>query len=339
MPASTHPLQKKPFINIFGSVPLLSINENDDLLYKPINSMHGKIDLNLFTVLLAIYNQGSITAAAKSLYLSQPAISHALGRLRESLNDELFVRHGRSVVPTPYCQKIIASVEGAVNTLEHAASGEVSFDIAHTKRQLNLGLRDILESIFFPTLIPELLITTPNLTVASRQVTWPELAPSLTSKEVDIVVDVLVPTSNDIRSQLLCHESFCVVCAPDNIYLKTKDVQAYAKAKHALVTLKDSKLDTVDLALAQHNLHRDIALQCEHYFAAVNVVSNSNLLLTMPSRYAQQFVDKFDIAASPIPLSITPLAVHMYWHKQSDNDLVNSWMRDKLMDVANGLGL
>lgn len=301
--------------------------------------MHAKIDLNLYPVLLAIYHQGSITAAAKSLHLTQPAISHALGRLRESLNDELFTRQGRSVVPTSFCQKIISSVEDAVHTLEHAASGDASFDIAHTKRQINLGLRDILESIFFPTLIPELLVSTPNLRLASRQVTWPELAPSLANKDVDIVVDVLLPTSNNIRSQLLCHESFCVVCAPNNDYLKTKDIKAYANAKHALVTLKDSKLDTVDLALAEHNLHRDIVLQCEHYFAAVNVVSKSDLLLTMPSRYALQFVDKFDVEVLPIPLSIAPLAVHMYWHKQSDNDLVNRWVRDKLMDVANELGL
>jgi len=301
--------------------------------------MHGKIDFNLFVVLRAVYEHGSITKAANALHITQPAVSHALGRLRDKFDDPLFTRHGRQVVPTPFCQGIITSVVTSIETLENTLKGKVEFDIGDKARTVNLGLRDILESIFFPTLIPELVQNTPNITVNSRQVTWPELAPALTNKEIDIVIDALVPTSSEIRSQFICEETFVVVCAPTNSYLDNPSIENYSSAQHALVSLKDSKLDTVDLALAQHNLHRTISLQCEHYFAAVNVVSQCDLLLTMPARFAQQFSNKFDIEILPLPFEVPPLSVHLYWHKNADNDLVNVWMRDKLIEVTKKLGL
>jgi len=301
--------------------------------------MHGKLDLNLFVVLRAVYEHGSITKAASALHITQPAVSHALGRLRDKFDDPLFTRHGRQVLPTPFCQGIITSVIASIEALEDTLKGKVTFDISDKPRQVNLGLRDILESIFFPTLIPELVTHTPNITVNSRQVTWPELAPALANKELDIVIDALVPTSSDIRSSFVCEETFVVVCGQRNGYLKKPSVESYAKAQHALVSLKDSRLDTVDLALAQHNLHRKVALQCEHYFAAVNVVSQCELLLTMPTRFAQQFSNKFNIEILPLPFEVPSLPVHMYWHKNADEDLVNVWMREKILEVANIIGL
>ncbi len=301
--------------------------------------MHGKIDFNLFVVLRAVYEHGSITRAANALHITQPAVSHALSRLREKFDDPLFTRHGRQVIPTPFCQGIITSVVTSIETLENTLKGKVDFDIGDKPRTVSLGMRDILESIFFPTLIPELVLNTPNITVNSRQVTWPELAPALSNKEIDIVIDALVPTSSEIRSQFICEETFVVVCAPTNRYLDNPSIENYSVAQHALVSLKDSKLDTVDLALAQHNLHRKISLQCEHYFAAVNVVSQCDLLLTMPARFAQQFSARCNIETLPLPFEVPPLPVHMYWHKNADEDLVNIWMREKLLEVANKLGL
>ena len=301
--------------------------------------MHGKIDLNLFIVLRAVYDQGSITKAARHLHLTQPAVSHALGRLRVNFKDELFVRHGRRMVPTPLCQKIIAPVSQAVDALEQTVQGDVTFDITASARQLKLGLRDILESTFLPTLMPDLIAHTPNISVCSRQVTWPEIEPLLTKKELDLVIDVLVPTSEDILSQFVCNERFVVVSAPNNPYLKNPTIKGYAAAQHILVTLKDSKLDSVELALAQHNMHRNIALQCEHYFAAVHVASQCSLLLTMPERYAYQLSEKFDIIVSPLPFEVPLLPVYMYWHKKYADDLVNKWMRSKLVEVTDLLGL
>ena len=112
--------------------------------------MHGKIDLNLFFVLKAVYEEESITAAAKALHLTQPAVSHAMSRLRDKFDDELFVRHSRRMVPTPLCQSIIQPIKEALAHLESTLSDPIDFDISRYKREIRLGLRDILESTFLP---------------------------------------------------------------------------------------------------------------------------------------------------------------------------------------------
>jgi len=299
--------------------------------------MHGKIDLNLFFVLKAVYEEESITAAAKALHLTQPAVSHAMSRLRDKFDDELFVRHSRRMVPTPLCQSIIQPIKEALAHLESTLADPIDFDISRYKREIRLGLRDILESTFLPALIPELLQNAANITVTSRRVTRPELETALTNKELDIVIDALVPTGPDIRSTLVCDEHFVLICAKEHPILKDKTLANYVSASHVLVTLKDSRLDTVDLALAKQNATRQFALQCEHYFAAASVVSKSDLLLTVPSRYAQQITSSLPVAVTTLPFDVPLMPIHMYWHKQADEDLVNKWMREKLLALADEL--
>jgi len=292
--------------------------------------MHGKVDLNLYIVLRAIYQEGSITAAANRLHLTQPAVSHALARLRKNLDDALFIRNGRKMVPTPFCQTVITKVLTAISTLEATATEHHTFDINTVVKQVNLGLRDILEFVLLPALIPDLLEHTPGITVNSTQISTLALESSLTRQHVDIAIDVLTPTSKHIHSEFLCHEHFVLICAPHHPIVSNTTLEQFTQAAHALVTLKNSKVDTIDVALARYHASRNIVMRCEHYFAAASAVSRSNLLLTIPSRYAKQIETRFDVKVLPLPFTVPQLDIHMYWHEDQHEDLVNQWMRTKL---------
>ena len=116
--------------------------------------MHlSQIDLNLFVVLDEIYREGNITRASRQLSLTQPAISHALKRLRQLLNDPLFVRKGSNMVPTPFTRTIIGQVRQALQILEVNLYENRQFDPVHTRRIFYLGLRDSSESIVLPSLV------------------------------------------------------------------------------------------------------------------------------------------------------------------------------------------
>jgi len=299
--------------------------------------LHGKIDLNLFLVLKTVYQEGTITAAAGKLHLTQPAVSHALARLRDKFDDALFIRHGRRMVPSTFCQKIMPQVISAVASLEDTLSDNHVFDISQHKRELKFGFRDILESIFFPTLVTDLLDNTPNITIKSRQVTRVEMEKALEQQELDIVIDVLMPTGEDINHTLVCNEHFSLICREGHPILDDLTLENYANASHALVALKDSRLDVVDMALAKHGAARKFALQCEHYFAATSVISRCDMLLTMPNAYAGLLKDKLPVVVTHLPFEVPVLPVHMYWHKQAEHDPVNGWMRKKLLKIAEDL--
>jgi len=299
--------------------------------------LHGKIDLNLFLVLKTVYQEGTITAAAAKLHLTQPAVSHSLSRLRDKFDDALFIRHGRKMVPSAFCQKIMPQVVDAVATLESTLSNNKSFDVLQHQREVKLGFRDILESMFFPTLVTDLITHTPNITIKSQQVTQVEMEKALEQQELDIVIDVLMPTNDNIRNTLVCNEHFSLICREGHPILDDLTLENYANASHALVDLKDSKVSLVDMALAKHGVARKFALQCEHYFAATSVISRCDMLLTMPNAYARLLQDKMPVCVTSLPFEIPILPVHMYWHKQAEHDPLNEWMRNKLLNIANVL--
>jgi DNA-binding transcriptional LysR family regulator len=299
--------------------------------------LHSKIDLNLFLVLKSVYQEGTITAAANKLHLTQPAVSHALSRLRDKFGDALFIRHGRKMVPSQLCQNIMPQVIESLRVLESTLLDNQVLDISAHKREIKFGFRDILESIFFPTLVTDLLIHTPNITINSRQVSRVEMEKALAQQELDIVIDVLTPTSNDINNTLICNESFSLICRNDHPILRDLTLDNYVAASHAVVALKDSRVDLVDMALAKHDATRKIALQCEHYFAATRVISSCDMLLTMPNAYANLLKDNMPIQVVPLPFEVPVLPVHMYWHKQAEHDPINGWMRNKLLAIAQEL--
>lgn len=299
--------------------------------------LHTKVDLNLFSVLVAIYEEGTTTAAAARLHLTQPAVSHALSRLRDKFNDELFTRHGRKMVPSAYCQTIIPNVITALELLDLTVDNQIEFDISQYKREIKIGFRDILESLFFPYLITDLATNTPNITIDSRQVRLSEIENALEQQSLDIAVDVLVPMNKNIHSTLMCNEHFSLVCRTNHPILQQLTLKSYSEASHAIVSLKNSDVDIIDMALAKCGVTRNVTLRCESYFAAVNVISQCDLLLTIPSAYANKLKDIIPIAVSSLPFAVPDLPVHIYWHKQVEQDPINSWMRDKLLHIASQL--
>lgn len=299
--------------------------------------LHNQIDLNLFNVLKAIYIEGSITQAAHKLHLTQPAVSHALARLRDKYQDPIFIRQGNKMIASEFTQTIMPQVLEAVNALEHTLSHDQVFDIHNHNAPIKLGFRDILESLFFPPLLKDLSLHTPNIKIHSEQIKRSMMEKVLTEGDLDLVIDALMPVSANISHQLICNEYFVLVCREDHPILEDITLDQYLAYGHIIASLKENFVDLVDLALAKHNAVRSITLQCEHFFAAISVALETNLLLTMPNSYAEKLAKQMPIVISPLPFITPELPVHMYWHKQAQNNPVNKWMRTKLTDIAEQL--
>ena len=123
--------------------------------------IHAKIDLNLFIVLHAVYEQGSITQAASTLHITQPAVSHAISRLRNKFNDPLFIRHGRKMVPSELCQRIMPDIQASLAQLNGTLMPSSRFDITQHDRVFKLGY-GYLRVYFFPPLMTDIVSNTPN---------------------------------------------------------------------------------------------------------------------------------------------------------------------------------
>ncbi|HRH16902.1 MAG TPA: LysR family transcriptional regulator [Aquabacterium sp.] len=297
----------------------------------------SKIDLNLFPVFDAIVQTGSLTAAARELHLSQPAVSHALARLREHLDDPLFVRQGRRMLATPYARQLIPVVRQALSQLQTGLrSPSQGFVPALAEREFTLGMRDILEALTLPGLMAHIRQHAPGITVNCIQVERHDIADALRQGRVDAVVDIAMPLAAEVHHTRLVLDQLVVVAKANHPVIQQGPLRldTYLAASHVLVSARKQGLGIEDHELSRQGLRRQIGLRCRHYFAACRVVNQTDMLLTMPEQYAKVANQLFDNQLHTFPLSPAQLDAHLYWHAGSDEDPTNQWLRTQLVQAV-----
>ncbi|HEY8609130.1 MAG TPA: LysR family transcriptional regulator [Noviherbaspirillum sp.] len=294
--------------------------------------MHiSRVDLNLFTVFEAIYTEGSVTRASQKLNLTQPAISHALGRLRQIFNDPLFVRQGHAMVSTPLARTMIEPVRRALRGLEVTLNGVSSFDPASTAKTFNLAVRDVLEATILPPLLRRVLERAPLVDVAAIQADRRELVGELAAGTLDGAIDVLLPLPSEVMRTRIYRDSTVVVVRKGHPQIDGAiDIETYLRQDHILASSRRRGPGLEDFELSRFGLERHIRLRCQHYYAACRVVSQSDMLLTMPGRYAQIANRQLGNQILPFPLDVPAFDIFLYWHANVDADPANRWFREQV---------
>ena len=297
----------------------------------------SRVDLNLFVVFDVIYREGNLTRASEALNLSQPAVSHALGRLRERFNDPLFERSGKKMVPTPLAKAIVERVREGLSSLESTLIDGLVFDPLTSERTFIIAMRDVLEAKALPEIAKELNKIAPKIRFRSVQVTRREIENGLVRGSIDFAADVLIPVSKQINHTLLGSEDLSVIMSPDNPLArnaKKLSLEDYLAAEHVQVSSRPDGPGIEDVALSRLGKSRDIAMRCQHYYAAAKVVEGSNWLLTLPTTYAQAVGDESALGTGNIiarlPFKTEPLEVHLYWHKKAEQDPAMIWCKQQI---------
>ncbi|MFM9434464.1 DNA-binding transcriptional LysR family regulator [Janthinobacterium sp. CG_23.3] len=302
--------------------------------------MHiSRVDLNLFIVFEAIYDEGSITRASQKMNLTQPAISHALGRLRELFGDPLFVRRDKTMVPTPLARSIIEPVRQSLRGFELTLTGLDRFDPASAKRQFTLALRPVLEPSLLPPLMARLAANAPQVDLAVLQSERGALESELAAGTLDAAIDVLVPLSGDIRHSRIGTDNTVVLARQEHPRVGAGlDLYTYLQQEHILVSSRRRGPGFEDFELSRLGLQRRVRLRCRHYFAACRVVSQTDLVLAMPERYARVVNQQFGNQILAFPLPMPAIDNHLYWHANVEHDPANIWLREQVLAAMQGLG-
>lgn len=292
------------------------------------------MDLNLLVVFDAIFSEGGITPAARKLHLTQPAVSHALNRLRDALGDPLFVREGRAVVPTPTARNLARPVRDILRDVDLMLSDLNRFDPTTTPHKFTLGMRDVSEPLLMPALQRSISAEAPQIDLASIQTDRRALESELANGHLDVALDMHLPVSDKILRQRVQFDPLVVVCRAGhprlNIHATLED---YLAEGHILATVRRSGGGIEDMELSRHGLSRHIQLRCQHYFAALEVVRHNDLVLTMPRGYAEVANRAGDFLILPFPLDLPPPEGYVYWHENVDDDPANQWLRRHILGV------
>lgn len=283
----------------------------------------ARADLNLFRVFDMVYRERNLTRAAGMLHLSQSAVSHALGRLRGQLGDPLFVREGQGVVPTPLADRLWPDVQAALALFRQALQRSQAFEPARDIGQVTLAMNDELEPSILPVLVAALQDEVPAVQVASVRLDRASLRADLAAGRLDCAIDVAQPVAPELDHAPLLHDDFVVVSRA----ARALDADAYLAASHVTVSSRRTGRAVEDLELARLGLSRRVVMRCQHYEAACRIVAGSDLLLTMPRSQALAVNATLGNAVLPLPVPLSGLALHLYWHRQREADPANRWLR------------
>ncbi|OUS00263.1 hypothetical protein A9Q81_10875 [Gammaproteobacteria bacterium 42_54_T18] len=298
--------------------------------------MHlSRVDLNLYMVFETIYTESSITKAAERLNLTQPAVSHALGRLRDAYEDELFVRAGRKMVPTPVAKAMAEPVQLALAQLQKTLINPTHFNPAETTKHVVLGMRDVVESVFLPRVMTCLQAQAPNVSLSSIRIDRQNMESELATGNVDIAFDVLLPIKGAIEHEVLMSDKFAVVVRKDHPLTRGEfTLEKYLSHSHIVVSSRRSGVAVEDFELSRRGVQRKIGLRCQHYFVGWQVIRETDMVLTVPEGYARYQQLLGDTVVLPLPVDLPSLEVHMYWHKTVTNDPANIWLRELFLQMA-----
>jgi DNA-binding transcriptional LysR family regulator len=279
-----------------------------------------------------IYTERNLTQAAKTLAITQPAVSNALSRLRRVFNDELFVRTSKGMLPTPVADGIAQSVSAALCLLNASVLEREDFNPESADRTYHFSMTDLAEAVVLPRLFPYFEKHAPHLVLQSYYTKRHELVRHLSRGELDFAIDVPLIEDTQVSHQSLISDDYVCAMRPDHPMVnEVLTLDAYLECQHIHVSSRRKGLGQVDMALLKHQAERRIQLRVQHYRVAAEVVSGTDLVLTIPRFLADQYA----LTLHPLPFEVAPFDLHLYWHRQSDSDPSHRWLRESLLTLFN----
>lgn len=293
-----------------------------------------KADLNLLPVFDALMKTGSVTRAGQLIGLSQPSMSYALAKLRLQLDDPLFVRSGRTMLPTPHARDLAAPVAEVLETVRRRILAGSGFDAATAQREFSLCLTDIGGLVFLPRLLARLRAMAPGCTLRSQHLPAPVLSESLESGEVDLAIGYFPDLAGGLRSQkLYTREYVCAFRAGHPAMGDRITLKQYAAADHVLIRSPVRAHDAVERALSRQGLARRVALSVPHYTVVPPILEQTDLVATIPAEIGSIFARFANTRMLPLPLRIPGVTLRQYWHRRFEADPASAWLRGLVSEL------
>lgn len=293
----------------------------------------GAVDLNLLTVLEALLAERSVTRAATRVGLSQPATSHALGRLRAMFDDPLLERAGVVMKPTARAEKLAPQVATALAAVRAVLGPPPRFDPKKAEGVLRLASSDFLQVMILPALIERLASDAPGIDVVIHP-TAHLVTSGLVAGDFDFALAPVRGTSS-LRSEPLFSDHFVSVVRKGHPLLRGRmTVERFAAADHAFTAPAGTRGGAVDNALAERGAQRRVMLQAAQFLVTPFIVASSDLVLTLPKRVAALFQRRLPLVAFEPPLALEPFTISLIWHSRSERDPLQSYLRRTLIEVG-----
>ena len=301
------------------------------------------LDLNLLKVFDVVMAERNLTRAADRLAMTQPAVSHALKRLREALGDELFVRQAFGMRPTLRAESLWPEVRTALARLQSLlAPGEYRAEAE--EQTFRVAMADATAALLLPGVVAQLEEGRALANVQVLPLTTRDPRALLEQGEADFAVGYFPAAAAALRAQgvqaairqqrLYDSEYVCVMRRDHPLAKRELDLDTFCAAHHLLVSFSGRPHGFVDEALAALQRGRRIMLTVNQFFTAGRIVSQSDLLTVLPAAFLEVTGYQDRLIEKPLPMAVGKVQVDMFWHLRSEGRVADTWMRARLAEAA-----
>src|SRR5262245_25075375 len=289
-------------------------------------------DLNLLTIFVGISEEMNLSRASKRLGLSQPALSHALSRLRNQFSDPLFVRGQRGLVATPKVAILLPQVRALITAAEKLyGPGEV-LDLRKLNRKVVIASTAYFEARTITGFIGYCQDVAPGLRIETRSLSGGFPRRELEDGEFDLAIAAYFEEAPPgFKIQTVFSDRFVCVCAKGHPYLITQRTQRdYLACKHLQIEVPPGVFAPVDQYLKSARKRREISLRIGNFLTPPAILANSEYLLTCPLSLADSYREMFPLSVTELPFRLPGIDTKMAWHCKHEVDALHVWLREKI---------
>ncbi|WP_160006071.1 LysR substrate-binding domain-containing protein [Rhizobium sp. 18055] len=297
-----------------------------------------KYDLNLLPVFLALMEERNVTRAAARLGITQPAMSNALSRLRDTMRDPLFVRERYGMKPTQMAEELEPVVAAALASIDAIILGQQTFDPARAERLFTIAPNGYVEFVLMPVLVARLREQAPGIKLRLTPFGNDLAETGAMSGGTDIVLGRIVdPPDNMVVQHLMDEGLACVVRAGHPDIHDRISREQYEQMRHVNVLPPGRMRAGLFQALGHQGLKREVAVSVTHFLAVPEMIAVTDYCATLPTLICRRLANDARLKVLPAPTDLGTFPVEMAWHVRHRNDPAHRWLRSLIGEVIREL--
>ncbi|WP_081158261.1 LysR family transcriptional regulator [Ensifer aridi] len=289
----------------------------------------SRADLNLLVLFETVLDERNVGRAAERLNLSASAVSHGLGRLRRLLNDPLFLKTPKGVVPTDRARELAAPIGDILARVRSVISTAEPFDPSRSRRRFTIGTADGF-SVFLPPLLHEIARKAPGVDLVVRHMQMETALSDLDGRLIDVAIAPFYELPARFAAQMLYEEEFVVAARSGHSFLKEPTIENYCRMQHLLVAPRGDPSGVVDELLASRGLSRRVALAVPHFMLALDLLTKTELVCVLPKRFVEMHAKRYAVATAKLPLDLGVSSIKAVVPKAALMDAGLVWLLDVL---------
>ncbi|CAO1669136.1 Transcriptional regulator, LysR family [Halomonas sp. NYA30] len=294
----------------------------------------ANIDLNLLVVFDLLYQEQNTQRVALRLGITQPAVSHALKRLRHLLEDELFERTSQGLQPTPRASRLHPGIADALARMNDTLNLCDDFNPAMSDRTFHINMTDIGEIVFLPRLLQHLSHQAPGVSINTVRSHHNDLKHEMEEGEIDLAVGLIPQLGAGFYQQRLFVQRYVCLMRQDHpLAAGNFNLEDFRAAHHAVVVARGTGHGIIEEQLAHAGVVRPVRLTLPHFAAVPYIVSSSDLVVTVTSKLAEATRMRFGLVVREHPLAFPEIPINLFWHRRFHQDPGNRWLRGLMFEM------